>query len=53
MSSQCGRDVEEGEDKEAISSLSFIIEVEGQDKKKERKISHDLMQDIENSHRLT
>jgi hypothetical protein len=30
VSSQCGRDVEGREDKEAISNPSFIIEVEGQ-----------------------
>lgn len=33
VSSQYGRDVEGGEDKEAIFKLTYIIEVEGQDKK--------------------
>jgi hypothetical protein len=52
VSSQCGRDVEGREDKEAISEPRLyihVIEVEGQDKKKTKEDK----QFIENSHRLT
>lgn len=38
--------------KEEISKLSYIIEVEGQDKKKGRKISHDPNAGYRELHRL-
>jgi hypothetical protein len=37
VSSQCGRDVEGREDDEAIPNLTCVIEVEGQDKSKDKK----------------
>ena len=39
VSSQCGRDVEGSEDKDATSNLSYIVEIEGQDKEKKSRLS--------------